>query len=265
MYFLSKDLYFPPVDEASYEGVLAVGGDLSIERLLLAYHNGIFPWFNEEEPILWWSPSPRTRPALDPRPDPRRPRRATRSAPATARPPTPRTGRRQLRAVRPSRSDPQRQLLALAPARAGRQHHRPLHPGSWNELSRRHARNHRPVASARSNAQRPLASQRYDASAAHRRKSILTMPTRPVPAHHRKVRPYDASAATEPVGKQKPAPYDRSAGKSQVRRTARRKNFQNAPSRRNPTTRAWLSGHELRPQPGQNPKTPTTALRAKVR
>jgi leucyl/phenylalanyl-tRNA--protein transferase len=59
MYFLSKDLYFPPVDEASIEGVLAVGGDLSVERLLLAYRNGIFPWFNQDEPILWWSPPER--------------------------------------------------------------------------------------------------------------------------------------------------------------------------------------------------------------
>jgi len=59
MHFLSKDLYFPPVDEASYEGILAIGGDLSIERLLLAYRNGIFPWFDEEDPILWWSPPER--------------------------------------------------------------------------------------------------------------------------------------------------------------------------------------------------------------
>jgi leucyl/phenylalanyl-tRNA--protein transferase len=59
MYFLSKELYFPPVEEASYEGILAVGGDLSVERLLLAYRNGIFPWFDTEEPILWWSPSER--------------------------------------------------------------------------------------------------------------------------------------------------------------------------------------------------------------
>lgn len=59
MYFLSKELYFPPVEEASYEGILAVGGDLSIDRLLLAYHNGIFPWFNEDEPIIWWAPSER--------------------------------------------------------------------------------------------------------------------------------------------------------------------------------------------------------------
>lgn len=59
MYFLSKELYFPPVDEASYEGILAIGGDLSIDRLRLAYRNGIFPWFNEDEPILWWAPSER--------------------------------------------------------------------------------------------------------------------------------------------------------------------------------------------------------------
>ncbi|RAR48110.1 leucyl/phenylalanyl-tRNA--protein transferase [Flavobacterium lacus] len=59
MYFLSKELYFPPVSEASYEGILAVGGDLSTERLLLAYKKGIFPWFEEDEPILWWSPPQR--------------------------------------------------------------------------------------------------------------------------------------------------------------------------------------------------------------
>jgi len=59
MYFLTKELYFPPVEEASYEGILAVGGDLSFERLLLAYKNGIFPWFDANEPILWWSPPER--------------------------------------------------------------------------------------------------------------------------------------------------------------------------------------------------------------
>ncbi|MCA6421602.1 MAG: leucyl/phenylalanyl-tRNA--protein transferase [Flavobacterium sp.] len=59
MYFLTKELYFPPVEEASYEGILAVGGDLSVERLVLAYKNGIFPWFDADEPILWWSPSER--------------------------------------------------------------------------------------------------------------------------------------------------------------------------------------------------------------
>ncbi|MFM7018533.1 leucyl/phenylalanyl-tRNA--protein transferase [Flavobacterium sp.] len=56
MYFLSKELYFPPVEEANYEGILAVGGDLSIERLLLAYTNGIFPWYDSDDPILWWAP-----------------------------------------------------------------------------------------------------------------------------------------------------------------------------------------------------------------
>ncbi len=59
MHFLTKDLFFPPVEEASYEGVLAVGGDLSVDRLMLAYRNGIFPWFNEDEPILWWAPPER--------------------------------------------------------------------------------------------------------------------------------------------------------------------------------------------------------------
>lgn len=59
MYFLTKELYFPPVEEASYEGILAVGGDLSVERLFLAYRSGIFPWFNDDEPILWWSPPER--------------------------------------------------------------------------------------------------------------------------------------------------------------------------------------------------------------
>ena len=59
MYLLSKDLYFPPVAEASYEGVLAIGGDLSVARLLLAYRDGIFPWFNPDEPILWWAPPKR--------------------------------------------------------------------------------------------------------------------------------------------------------------------------------------------------------------
>jgi leucyl/phenylalanyl-tRNA--protein transferase len=59
LYFLSKDLFFPPVQEASSEGILAFGGDLSPERLLLAYRNGIFPWFEEDQPIIWWSPNPR--------------------------------------------------------------------------------------------------------------------------------------------------------------------------------------------------------------
>ncbi|AEW86609.1 leucyl/phenylalanyl-tRNA--protein transferase [Flavobacterium columnare NBRC 100251 = ATCC 23463] len=59
MYFITKELYFPPVEETSKEGVLAVGGDLSPERLLLAYKNGIFPWFDDNDPILWWCPPQR--------------------------------------------------------------------------------------------------------------------------------------------------------------------------------------------------------------
>ena len=59
IYLLTSDLYFPPVDQASREGILAIGGDLSSERLMLAYKSGIFPWFNDAEPIIWWSPDPR--------------------------------------------------------------------------------------------------------------------------------------------------------------------------------------------------------------
>jgi leucyl/phenylalanyl-tRNA--protein transferase len=59
MNHLTKELCFPPVETASQEGVLAFGGDLSSERLLLAYRSGIFPWFEEDDPILWWSPDPR--------------------------------------------------------------------------------------------------------------------------------------------------------------------------------------------------------------
>ncbi|EPR73234.1 Leucyl/phenylalanyl-tRNA--protein transferase [Winogradskyella psychrotolerans RS-3] len=59
MYFLTDKIEFPDVSEASAEGLLAVGGDLSPERLLHAYSKGIFPWFQDEEPILWWSPDPR--------------------------------------------------------------------------------------------------------------------------------------------------------------------------------------------------------------
>ncbi|MBF2708869.1 leucyl/phenylalanyl-tRNA--protein transferase [Flavobacterium soyangense] len=59
MYFLSKELFFPSVSEANSDGILAIGGDLSPERLLLAYKSGIFPWFEEGESIFWWSPNPR--------------------------------------------------------------------------------------------------------------------------------------------------------------------------------------------------------------
>ena len=59
VYQLPEQLIFPDPEEAEPEGLLAVGGDLSPERLLLAYSMGIFPWYSEEDPILWWSPDPR--------------------------------------------------------------------------------------------------------------------------------------------------------------------------------------------------------------
>jgi len=59
VYKLDHRLWFPPVDRAE-QGLLAVGGDLSTERLLLAYDSGIFPWYDEGLPPLWWSPDPRT-------------------------------------------------------------------------------------------------------------------------------------------------------------------------------------------------------------
>lgn len=59
MFRITKELYFPPVETASPEGILAFGGDLSPKRLLLAYQSGIFPWFEDDDPILWWSPDPR--------------------------------------------------------------------------------------------------------------------------------------------------------------------------------------------------------------
>ena len=59
MYYLSKELFFPNVSYADRDGVLAIGGDLSSERLQLAYTSGIFPWFEVGEPIMWWSPNPR--------------------------------------------------------------------------------------------------------------------------------------------------------------------------------------------------------------
>jgi len=59
MILLSDKIEFPNVSLASSEGLLAIGGDLKPERLLLAYKNGIFPWFEDDQPILWWSPDPR--------------------------------------------------------------------------------------------------------------------------------------------------------------------------------------------------------------
>ncbi|MEN8231232.1 MAG: leucyl/phenylalanyl-tRNA--protein transferase [Thermodesulfobacteriota bacterium] len=56
---LTDKLIFPPAELAENNGLLAIGGDLSPERLLLAYRRGIFPWYSEGEPLLWWSPSPR--------------------------------------------------------------------------------------------------------------------------------------------------------------------------------------------------------------
>ena len=57
-----NDLTFPPLDRALHEpnGLLAAGGDLSAERLIQAYRHGCFPWYQEGQPILWWSPDPRT-------------------------------------------------------------------------------------------------------------------------------------------------------------------------------------------------------------
>jgi leucyl/phenylalanyl-tRNA--protein transferase len=58
LFALSDRLWFPPVTEAMPDGLLAIGGDLTTERLLLAYRNGIFPWYDGDVP-LWWSPDPR--------------------------------------------------------------------------------------------------------------------------------------------------------------------------------------------------------------
>ena len=59
MVLLGKELVFPPVEMTSAEGIIAFGGDLRPERLILAYQNGIFPWYNEGEPIIWYCPEDR--------------------------------------------------------------------------------------------------------------------------------------------------------------------------------------------------------------
>ncbi len=59
MILLNNSIDFPSLDLADEDGLLAIGGDLSAERLLSAYQKGIFPWYNEDEPICWWSPDPR--------------------------------------------------------------------------------------------------------------------------------------------------------------------------------------------------------------
>jgi leucyl/phenylalanyl-tRNA--protein transferase len=56
---IGDKLYFPPSSNADEEGLLAYGGDLSVERLKMAYSKGIFPWYQEGYPVLWWTPNPR--------------------------------------------------------------------------------------------------------------------------------------------------------------------------------------------------------------
>jgi leucyl/phenylalanyl-tRNA---protein transferase len=57
--WLDGNTPFPPVETADRQGILALGGDLSVSRLLDAYTHGIFPWFDDDQPIIWWSPNPR--------------------------------------------------------------------------------------------------------------------------------------------------------------------------------------------------------------
>tara|TARA_Y100000385_G_scaffold87177_1_gene89703 strand:- start:17386 stop:18027 length:642 start_codon:yes stop_codon:yes gene_type:complete len=59
MRWLNKEIEFPPLADANPDGLLAVGGDLSAERVQYAYQNGIFPWYEAEQPLLWWAPNPR--------------------------------------------------------------------------------------------------------------------------------------------------------------------------------------------------------------
>lgn len=59
MYYLSEALFFPAISQTHSSGIIALGGDLSADRLQLAYKSGIFPWFEDGEPITWWSPNPR--------------------------------------------------------------------------------------------------------------------------------------------------------------------------------------------------------------
>ena len=59
IYQLTDEIMFPNPELAEEDGLLAIGGDLRWERLLLAYCNGIFPWYSDDEPILWWCPKPR--------------------------------------------------------------------------------------------------------------------------------------------------------------------------------------------------------------
>ena len=59
VFWLTEEHIFPHPELANEEGILAIGGDLHPDRLLLAYKNGIFPWYSPGEPIIWWSPDPR--------------------------------------------------------------------------------------------------------------------------------------------------------------------------------------------------------------
>ena len=59
MRWLNDTIEFPSVSEANNDGLLAVGGDLSSKRVLLAYQSGIFPWYEANQPLLWWAPNPR--------------------------------------------------------------------------------------------------------------------------------------------------------------------------------------------------------------
>ena len=60
VFILEKESQFPPAEMANKEGILAIGGDLSFKRLINAYSQGIFPWYSQGQPIIWWSPDPRT-------------------------------------------------------------------------------------------------------------------------------------------------------------------------------------------------------------
>lgn len=59
VYRLTDEIAFPDPTLADFDGLLAFGGDLSVERLILAYSNGIFPWYNRDDPIMWWCPKER--------------------------------------------------------------------------------------------------------------------------------------------------------------------------------------------------------------
>ncbi|NQX86571.1 MAG: leucyl/phenylalanyl-tRNA--protein transferase [Flavobacteriaceae bacterium] len=59
MHIITDKIEFPHLDSATQDGLLAIGGDLSVERLLLAYKIGVFPWFEIDQPLLWWAPDPR--------------------------------------------------------------------------------------------------------------------------------------------------------------------------------------------------------------